>query len=681
MLQIGALAIFFLTITTINSTELLCEDNPHCRCISINPKVVHVSCHIGDNGTKILINVKSWDYLQINCENWDGWQDFNYTSNLAGHKVDSVQFINCGISDEISLRDVVDLFGVKETESLIYQSYKKLNGNLRRKHLAGFPKVKTLNLSGNGIINLTKDFLLDFPELEWIDLSENNVILHNKIFDPTPNLKRIELYNNGLTTFDIRLSPHIFSQLGELDVLDISMNNFSYDLQNVEKLELSNNLIKSLPDHIFQDMVKLEKLDLSGNNMIFITNNLFEGLTSLIILNIERNKLKVIEPMAFFPMKKLVVANIKNFITGWPIGEDNLRILDLSSNNITHVMANDFLIPSDRIRIDLRNNQIQNILFHMKLIPSQFFNIPHDITIFIDGNPILCDCKLYDLLLCREKKITNHYYNNFKFTIGNLACVQRNGTLGPKVKKLRTNTYLCSEEDYFGTKGMCQNDCNCNIRQSDMARIMDCSYKELSNFFINQSRVNFDDRYSLIINLTGNFLKEIPSFELLSKLNITTLLLSNNNISQVTVDRIPKNLQVLHLHNNNISRVTSDVIDYIKSRSLQEFTFRGNPIICDCHTRDFYIFVQAIRYHYKDLKDLTCKNMSRPLYQLTFNDLVCPPEPRHHSSIRNIFIFFGVVILLTIALLIWYFRKDIRAFITNDVRERLAVAYSRLRLN
>ncbi|KAI4479906.1 hypothetical protein M0804_010645 [Polistes exclamans] len=840
MLKIGALAIFFLTFTTTNSISLLCENNPYCRCISINPKVVQVSCHFGNNGTKIIMNVKSFDYLQINCENWEGWENFNYTSNLTGHKLDSIQFTNCGISDEISLRDVIDLFGVKETETLIFKSSSNLNGNLRRKDIAGFPKVKTLNLSDNGLTNLTKDFLLDFPALEWIDLSDNKVILPNQIFDPTPNLKRIELYNNGLRTFDIRLinklknlefldlmgnelteieegifddllslktllldinnlsilPPYLFYELRNLELLDISKNNFSYipsesfeknkklnklyfhhnqinldtlpdnllsnltnleevylnnngfkklpenlfwgsiyitsinlngnllktlsamffkDLKNVLSLEINNNLIKSLPDNIFKDMVNLDALDLSGNNMVYITNDLFKGLKLLTVLNMERNRIKVIEPTAFFPMEKLAFAklshnrisfnisdkklnlfynntfltelhlsnnSIKHFITDWPISENHLRLLDLSNNNITHVMANFFLIPSDRIKIDLRNNQIQNILFHMNLIPSQFFTMERDVLIFIDGNPILCDCILYDILRCRERKVTNHYYNYFKFAIGNLSCVQRNGTLGPKIKKLRTNTYLCSEDDFFGTKGICQNHCTCNIRLADMTRIMDCSNKGLSNFLINQSRVNFDNRYPIIINLTGNYLKEIPSLELLSKLNVTTLLLSNNNITQVTIDRIPKNLQILHLHNNNISRVTSDVMNYIKSRSLKEFTFRGNPIICDCHIHDFYLLVQAIRFYYRDMKNLMCKNISRPLYQLTFNDLVCPPEPRHYSrSIRNVVITFSVVILLTIVILIWYFKKDIRAIIPDDLLHTLVAAYAPLRLN
>ncbi|KAI4479851.1 hypothetical protein M0804_010590 [Polistes exclamans] len=664
--------IFSLTFITINCDALSCAENPSCKCSSISENILNMDC-IVNNSTKYTINIESKNYLKIICENWNGWDNFNFTSKIPGKTVNSVEFKNCGISNKISLKDVIKRLGIEETETLIFKSFNKLNGTLKREHLAGFSKVKILNLSNNGITSLTKDFLLDFPELEIIDLSDNDVILPNEIFDPTPNLTRIELYNNGMETLDIRLinklkklifldlmenelteiadatfdnlvllqtlllemnslsvlSPYIFYQLRELDILDISMNNFSYipsklfDNNNkLNQLYLHHNKmgLETLPDYLLSNLTKLEEVYLNANGFKKLPKNLFWGSIYLTSIILSDNLLQTLPAMLFKGLENVIKLELNNNLIEFlpdKIFEDmsKLDILDLTGNNMVYITNNLFEGLKLLTILNMDRNRIKTIE------PMAFFPTKSLIIAKLSHNQISfnnTDKKwnpFYNNTMLEELHLSNNSINSF---ISNWPFGEDN----LRLLDLSSNNITYVVDDFFGTKGMCQNHCTCSIRLANLTRIMDCSNKGLSNFLINQSRVNFDNRYPLIINLTGNYLKEIPSLELLSKLNVTTLLLSNNNITQVTIDRIPKNLQVLHLHNNNISKVNLSVINYLKTKPLKEFTFGGNPIICDCDARDFYLFVQTMRYDYRDLGNVMCNNMSSPMFWMSFNDFI-----------------------------------------------------------
>ncbi|XP_043494491.1 protein toll-like [Polistes fuscatus] len=694
------------------------------------------------NSTKYTIYVKSRDYLQIVCTNWKGWEDFNFTSKLPGKIINSVEFKHCGVSNKISLKNVVERLGVEKTETLIFQSSKFLYDNLKEEHLRGFPNVTKLVLAGNGMTFISSDFFDDLTELEWIDLSDNRLILPIDIFDLTPNVKRLELSRNGLKSiiagifYDLKnleflnlmenelkelpaeifvnlvplktlnlrqnelseLPEKIFEELEKLETLDISFNKFTYiqsklfdhnkvlrqlffhhnkldlytlpdyllsnltkleevylnnngltklptnlfwnstslkyinlnsnylktlpqnifqGIRNLEVLSISNNMIKTLPRKIFKDIVNLDKLDLSKNDIVYITRDLLDDLTFLTELNMESNHLMHIPEKALKSLLNLRIAKFSNNLliidnsTKWCSLRYNLFLeeLHLSYNDIEFFIS-DWSKHGHYLRLlDLSHNKIRTVS-------------KHDIDVIVDRNPISCDCQLYDLLRYRENKISSFNYNYFHFTLKNLSCIHTNGMTGPLIRNLNSTTYKCNEHEYFNIKRKCQNDCTCSVRPSDMTRILDCSNNNMNKFVLNETMVDFEQNYPLILNLTGNFLTEIPSFKSLKPINITGLLLSNNQISQITIDKLPDTLTILELHNNKISEIEIKVLAYVYSRSLKVFTLSGNPIKCDCDTRFLLYFVQTKRFDYNDLDNLKCKDVDLPLYQMTNEQLI-----------------------------------------------------------
>ncbi|XP_014613497.1 PREDICTED: protein toll [Polistes canadensis] len=781
----GIISLFTLSRTYISAFE--CKGDQNCTCQPNYSSGIEIFCQ-AENNSEFILNIYPQDFLQITCQNWKGWEKFRFTSTLPGKELDSLRFRICGLSKNISLGDVARQMGVESVNTLLFQSYSNLGDELTRDQVRGFPKTKKLILSSNGFSKVPKDLLMDFPELEWLDLRENNLQLPVGIFDATPNLKVLELGNNGMKTiktgtfdkleklhflniwdnrlteietglFDklislrsldlsmnklMILSPNVFSQLNKLETVNLSSNNFSslpeglFDhnvflrkvklsnnrrnlttlpdhlfanltkleivsltnnglkvlpenlfwggqslknisldrnffytlpkdifkgLTNVEKVQLSFNHIEALPDRIFYNMNKLTKLDLSNNRMVSISPYLFDGLKSLTELNMENNQLKTIDQLAFSSVRNLRIAKFchnkltfnlygiqedyqspfnkcyllnelylsNNYIStisnDWSLNAMNLHVLDLSYNDISVISMDDLQFVSNNIKVNLTNNKIKYILLAESIRIYQ--ETPRDVIIYVEHNPLICDCNLYNFLRYLEGRMHPKVQNYFHIIPGNLTCLESNGTSEIEISKLSSKTLKCAETEYLQIKSKCPTGCTCRIQPEDKARLIDCSNKNLSQLLIDTTGISDKkpvDGYHIKLNISGNNFTEIPSTELLGSEYVTDFILSNNNITRITLDKLPKNLEVLELHNNNISRIDSNLLDYWKnSITLKRLTLHKNPWKCDCDARDLFSFVQSKLIDIPDLGKVMCNNMAISMLEMSINDF-CPFE-------------------------------------------------------
>ncbi|XP_043494498.1 protein toll-like [Polistes fuscatus] len=572
--------------------------------------------------------------------------------------------VSSGI-DTISLETFSTLRNL-EFLNIMSNRLEKIDGDTIS-HLAS---LKSLNLARNLLSVLSYYTFRGLKNLKMLDISMNYFTsLPANLFDQNKKLRELYLHNNRnemstlpdnflanmtkLTEVHLNNNGFLFlpknlfwgsSSLQYIFLNDNSLvtlpENFFRGLNQVRKLSINNNKIKTLPDKIFEDMKELRVLDLSNNLIVKVSRDLLLGLRSLNELNMERNQLNVIDRQSLFPLTKLSIAkfshnpltltyvngrlsvfytnqyleelylsncSINNFFNDWSSGNIHLRLLDLSHNSITNVTLSSFILPSIEITINLSYNKIRNIHFDKieEMVSWRWEN--RNIAINLEHNPLLCDCPLYDLLRYHERKMSNLVYNYYNIIMGNLTCVQPDGTNEIEISKLKSSTYECLEHEYFKTEKKCQNDCTCSIRPSDNTRILDCSYKNMSEFLIDETRVIFQRDNPIILNLTGNFLTEIPSTEPLYPINVTCLLYTSRCL--------------LELHNNNISRISVYELNYLKSIYWKKFTLSGNPIICDCNNGGLINFVQSHRAYYKDLDNLTCEDTLLPMHQMSINEL------------------------------------------------------------
>ncbi|KAI4472362.1 hypothetical protein M0802_016899, partial [Mischocyttarus mexicanus] len=609
--------------------------------------------------------------LDLSHNNFTQFDDvFNSTPNLRYIDI-SNNFIHSISSTLFSKLNYL------EHLELGYNPIKEIHGSIFEKLVS----LNTLSLRATNIKNatLTLDVLSKLENLETIDISYNNFdSIPSQLFDQNVNLRRVYIENN---TPELATLPEIlFKYLEKLEeiylrnngffylpdnlfsnsqlltrinlgnnCITVLSNNFFQGLANLKILKINNNLIEVIPIGIFKGLVRLKVLDLSMNLIDSIPKGVFEGLTSLTELNMENNRLKYFEKETLIPLENLSIAKFSNnlldfsndstklspfyfntflkelhlsnnsihrFFTDWSTSSD-LTFLNLTHNNISYLSFNKFSFKSNKALVDLRHNGITNILLKGIELSTLLQTVKRDVKVLIDHNPILCDCNLYDLIRYFHNEMPTFVYNYIEFVAQNLSCIYTNGTMGPKIEKLNSTTYTCAENEYFKMDTRCPTLCKCSVRISDKTRFLDCSNKNMSSFVIDDQSHYFVNGFPVILNLTGNNLTGMPIINLSKPINITGLLLSNNRISEITIDNLPQNLTILELHNNSIYTIGSNVIKRFNSSLLTKLTLSGNPIICDCTVDNLMKFAKLNRKVYKDLNNVKCQRMNVPLYRMS----------------------------------------------------------------
>ena len=250
-------------------------------------------------------------------------------------------------------------------------------------------------------INISVKFKIDLNmliNLKWIDLGfnkqhdENNLELitndhsynrltyvrvHNSMIDFTKQLNLPELKYLNISNVDLsqQISQQIFNGIPSLIQLNLNKTNLKNvdfldtdRLENLEKLDLSNNQITDLRKGAFLKLKNLKKLDLSSNQIQELIPGNFEGLECLELLNISSNHLdsKPIDK-SIFCMSSLIELNLNNtkltivdFLDTDRLG--NLENLYLSNNQIKVLRKGAFSKLKKLKMLDLNSNQIPELI-------------------------------------------------------------------------------------------------------------------------------------------------------------------------------------------------------------------------------------------------------------------------------------------------------------------------------
>jgi insulin-like growth factor-binding protein complex acid labile subunit len=158
-----------------------------------------------------------------------------------------------------------------------------------------------------------------------LDVSRNQLeSLDAHVFDNLPALTRIEAGNNLIAVVETLRLPKLIS-------LDLKNNQISHlqpgtlhSLPNLQKLDLSGNNLKKLPNYMFLENTKLDTLDLRSNYLASLDQETFSGATMLKALYLQNNLLNTIGVSVLWPLQKL-------------------QVLDLGNNMLRELHADNFL--------------------------------------------------------------------------------------------------------------------------------------------------------------------------------------------------------------------------------------------------------------------------------------------------------------------------------------------------
>jgi Leucine-rich repeat (LRR) protein len=167
-----------------------------------------------------------------------------------------------------------------------------------------FSKTTKLDMSKNSLRVFPYELLVKwFAQLEELDLSSNsirNVSESNDFFKIKCNskLQSLDLSSNLIVALDMDTFRHLkalkYLRLRQNQIKTISLFAFSYDTSNLIELDLSGNQLAddSMEFLLFASLANLKYLNLNNNRLSTLSNHLLFNLYSLEQLRLAGNNLK-----------------------------------------------------------------------------------------------------------------------------------------------------------------------------------------------------------------------------------------------------------------------------------------------------------------------------------------------------------------------------------------------------
>lgn len=135
--------------------------------------------------------------------------------------------------------------------------------------LSGFPSLKSLNLSSNGLHTVAGS-AFGLPALETLDLSQNALpTIGVHLFETSPKLSEVNVASNAIS----RLNDGTFGHLTKLSLLDLSHNSLMriednvFVGMNISHLDLGHNNLKKMPSLPLRKLTAARTLILDGNSL------------------------------------------------------------------------------------------------------------------------------------------------------------------------------------------------------------------------------------------------------------------------------------------------------------------------------------------------------------------------------------------------------------------------------
>ncbi|KAL3125683.1 hypothetical protein niasHT_009770 [Heterodera trifolii] len=211
--------------------------------------------------------------------------------------------------------------------------------------LSSLKNLRQLSLAHNDINETQESAFANLPHLEELTMAHNRLrTIKEGVFDKVPSLSRLDLSHNRIEAFDLDfLGP---TQVYQLRVLDLSFNVIrKLEIQSAKhslrSLDINNNQLEFVHAQIFQGFEQLRSVDLSHNDLIDLSAGSFWGSVRLERIVLSENNLRTIWRNTFRDQTLIIelnlAGNVLHSLDSGVFGQNNLLGLDLSRNNFTAI--------------------------------------------------------------------------------------------------------------------------------------------------------------------------------------------------------------------------------------------------------------------------------------------------------------------------------------------------------
>lgn len=528
--------------------------------------------------------------------------------------------------------------------------------------------VNSLELSDNKLEYLPEDIFANMKLLRLLNLGRNDISkIPPRLFANNRFLEKVRIENmKGITSLPDGFFSN-YTYLEEVKLMNCSLNNLSEDLfrnsHALRIIHLQYNEIDSLPTFIFEGLKNVVELKLNGNKIKELSGNLFKDLVNLEILNLGENRIKIVPANLLTGCKHLIELHLNNndidsLALNTLYGLDELTTINLSFNNIdfedsrvsalnyavhledldlsnnrisymhddlrnkiylknlhldnnriTYIDYGDLMGVSQDVNIFLQRNMITviNLTLAERLIKFEEQYENNKVTLYVDDNPLICDCKNYDLFRYFNLSIDPMVQIVIQIKASELVCSGPPNFVDIKACDVKPHMVTCNVEE-------CPSPCDCAYQPYKSRYIIDCTSRNLSSVpELLAEKSTIYDYKSTAVYLQNNSLKEGPR-KGLGYEGINVLNLANNNIRRLKW--IPNNLDELNVEGNNISSLEPSILGKL---NFTKAFLRNNPWSCECSAINFLHYLKDYVIPFKG--DIRCAVDGKQMVTLKDKDI------------------------------------------------------------
>ncbi|XP_060827399.1 insulin-like growth factor-binding protein complex acid labile subunit [Bombus pascuorum] len=399
---------------------------------------------------------------------------------------------------------------------------------------------------------------LDVRVLRFID-TPLRLIEEHSFLGVNRTLQELYVINSTLEKFP-RQALQILGNLSILSIVGHRISTLPVDsfadsiaAAKIEKLEISNGTLTSLPVEALTPLKKLKKLDLHDNEIKELKRNQFKGLRDTEYLDLSHNQINKLDGSHLADLTKMGWCNLShNAISDLKRGtfarNSLLKVLNLSHNKIRKLDSNTFRGMRFLIRLYLSDNQINDVG------RGTFGPVTRIGTIDLARNFI--------------KKIDFQMFNQLQFA--ELLDVSENFVT--VVEK------LSFKDLYLAKINLSRNEIS-NIEPGAFENCVNITVLDLShNKLENISRYSFDSAtYATELRLSYNRFTAVNQVPLHNMTGLKVLNVSHNLIHSVPRQTFPKlyELHTIDLSHNNLSEIHNAVFQTLFSLRFLNLSYNS----------------------------------------------------------------------------------------------------------